>query len=457
MVRFLCFSEQAILKAAGSRQALWLGLSFVLLAGFFREYDQEDLLREPWHLIIPVASSFSLAVLLFMIVRHVGGSGLNGKLQPEFRRIATCMWMCSPMAILYAIPLEHLTSSRQATQLNIVILGIVATWRIFLMTRILAVLCRVTMWRMFGPVMLLADTLGMGLILAIPLPLIQVMGGVKLSESEVIINTVRANVIFLGVVSWLIWLFWTGYSVSQARKSRASTFVLKDNPVGWSAWMVSGLFAAIIIPACFWTQPLQQNRRQVEQLMSRGQVEEGVAFLASLQPVDLPPAWEMPPRLSYGHRPELVFQVLDILLKQDNPPKWLVNRYADKLIDLRGTGFHSQWFWPDRDTAQLEIMLRMFQRFPETRAPLLTPEEQGDGDISFYSYIEAEAGDEGPTHWNEIDPQRKELLTDLLGMAIEIDKNEQRRQLSRELKSRIEAEAAPGQDNEAAASTEGAD
>ena len=32
MVRFLCFSEQAILKAAGSRQALWLGLSFVLLA-----------------------------------------------------------------------------------------------------------------------------------------------------------------------------------------------------------------------------------------------------------------------------------------------------------------------------------------------------------------------------------------------------------------------------------------
>jgi hypothetical protein len=45
--RFLFGSSAAIIKLSESKSTLWLGLIFVLSAGFAREYDGEFLLAEP--------------------------------------------------------------------------------------------------------------------------------------------------------------------------------------------------------------------------------------------------------------------------------------------------------------------------------------------------------------------------------------------------------------------------
>jgi hypothetical protein len=69
LLYFLIGSRTAIRQVAASEQALWLGLVFVLSAGLAREYDGQDLVHEPWHLLIPqghrwlLLSCFSCSVL----------------------------------------------------------------------------------------------------------------------------------------------------------------------------------------------------------------------------------------------------------------------------------------------------------------------------------------------------------------------------------------------------------
>ncbi len=59
ILRFLVGDRDAILNIASSRGAIWIGLLLVLSAGFPREYDGEDLLHEPWHLLLPLGASLS--------------------------------------------------------------------------------------------------------------------------------------------------------------------------------------------------------------------------------------------------------------------------------------------------------------------------------------------------------------------------------------------------------------
>ena len=67
LLRYLFGGRQAILELASSRWALVIGLLFVLSASFAREYDGEDLLREPWHLLLPLAASLVSSFVLFCL------------------------------------------------------------------------------------------------------------------------------------------------------------------------------------------------------------------------------------------------------------------------------------------------------------------------------------------------------------------------------------------------------
>lgn len=62
-MRFWWWKRHAILELAANRQAIWLGLLLVLSADFAREYDGEDLLREPWRLALPLFASLLTSVL----------------------------------------------------------------------------------------------------------------------------------------------------------------------------------------------------------------------------------------------------------------------------------------------------------------------------------------------------------------------------------------------------------
>jgi hypothetical protein len=64
LLKFLAGNRDAIVSAARCNGAIWIGLLFVIAAGFAREYDGEDLLHEPWHLAIPLGASLASSAAL---------------------------------------------------------------------------------------------------------------------------------------------------------------------------------------------------------------------------------------------------------------------------------------------------------------------------------------------------------------------------------------------------------
>src|ERR1700751_1245326 len=121
LLRFLIGDRAAILQLAGSRWTLLIGLLFVLSAGFAREYDGEDLLHEPWHLLLPMAASLVSSFLLYCIL--YGFSTFNRQDGPSFfagyRSFLSLFWLTAPLAWLYAIPYERFLDPLPATQANL--------------------------------------------------------------------------------------------------------------------------------------------------------------------------------------------------------------------------------------------------------------------------------------------------------------------------------------------------
>ena len=71
LLRYLIGDREAILTIARSRHALWIGFLFVLSAAFARDYDGEDLLHEPWHLLLPLVASLGSSLVLFTLAYGV--------------------------------------------------------------------------------------------------------------------------------------------------------------------------------------------------------------------------------------------------------------------------------------------------------------------------------------------------------------------------------------------------
>ena len=143
---FWCLIGQrrAILRVAETRYAVWVGLLLVISAGLARDYDREDLWHEPWNLLPPIGASLVSSFLLFsMLWRSTvraerlqeGSSFLRA-----YRVFLGLFWMTAPMAWLYALPVERFLSEVDATRVNLLLLGIVATWRVILMNRMASIL-----------------------------------------------------------------------------------------------------------------------------------------------------------------------------------------------------------------------------------------------------------------------------------------------------------------------------
>src|SRR5262249_34272404 len=105
---YLIGNRQAIFDIATDRRAIFIGFLFLLSARCAREYDGEDLLHEPWYLLIPLAASLASSFLLYLVTYGVvclwraqgtGPTFLNG-----YRSFLGLFWMTAPLAWLYAVP-----------------------------------------------------------------------------------------------------------------------------------------------------------------------------------------------------------------------------------------------------------------------------------------------------------------------------------------------------------------
>src|SRR5690606_13718472 len=151
----------------------------------------------PWHLLIPLAASVVSSLVLFGLVlwaarQHDLKEGSAGRLYLQFLGL---YWMTAPLAWVYAVPVERILSRPASVRANLWLLGLVAVWRVVLIIRVITVLYGAKPVSATMLVMAFGDVLVFFLMQTVDVPLLQIMGGVRLSESERIIADVAMSLI----------------------------------------------------------------------------------------------------------------------------------------------------------------------------------------------------------------------------------------------------------------------
>ena len=202
MVRYLIGRRDAIEQIARTPRAVWLGLLFVLSAGFAREYDGEYLIAESWHLLVPLVASLGTSIALYILTNLVSRP-LTWPLSywANYPRFLALYWMTAPLAWLYAIPFERFLSAFDATAVNLSLLAIVSVWRVTLMIRVVSVRWNAESFWSSLVVLLFGDGVALIAIINMPRPVISMMGGVRHTASEALISIATCQVFMLGSVA----------------------------------------------------------------------------------------------------------------------------------------------------------------------------------------------------------------------------------------------------------------
>ncbi len=342
IIGFLCFRRESVKQVATNPASLWIGLLFVIAAGFAREYDGEYLLAEPWHLALPLAASLigcSAMVLVIFIAAWCRGEREAGFVT-TYGAFLRCYWMTAPMALLYGIPVERMFDPLGATQANLWLLGIVATWRVLLMIRCVHVLYGNRLIHAVVVVMLFSDILAMIALAYVPGPIIMIMGGVRLTPSENMILSTRIWVQILGYVSLPFWVI--AYGVICGRTKQADPWRLfRTNVENTSPRVQSTLLWVAIgcivfwFPFLIWTQPEQRLRWQAESMIGKGNYKGLATLSRESDASEFPPHWDPPPRTGYGELDPKAHRVLYGLLAFDSG-NWLTEAFARKTEEQLG-------------------------------------------------------------------------------------------------------------------------
>lgn len=336
---YLIGDRQAILDLAADRRALWVGLLFVLSAGFAREYDGEDLLHEPWHLLIPLGASLAASFGLYLIacLKFDWKSDQNPPFLKGYRSFLTLFWMTAPLAWAYAIPYERFLSAYDAVVANFITLGVVALWRVVLMIRVLNVLMGFRPLPATFMVMTFADIAAIATVFAIPTPVVAIMGGVRLSESDQLIRTVTSHITCWGIISAPVWIIGTiasmfGKSVIWAQANNSSA---ASSQRSVQLWWLAAVALIIWAPLLAVTQGEQMRRRRVERDLTQGRVAEGLAYMSAHQRSAFPPHWDPPPRTGYSESKPEMLDVLEALA--DHPQAaWVRQTFFEKFAARLG-------------------------------------------------------------------------------------------------------------------------
>ncbi|MEX2173386.1 MAG: hypothetical protein WD872_03430 [Pirellulaceae bacterium] len=364
LVKYLLGDRTAILRLAGSRPALLLGLIFVLAAGFAREYDGEDLLRQPWHLLIPLGASLVTSALLYLLVRIIAWehSAKEPALFPGYLDFLGLYWLTAPLALVYAIPVERFSSPGDAVAANLWMLALVALWRVLLMARVVSVLYRANYFAALFVVLLFGDTVALAILRLTPLPIVAIMGGIRLSESESLLSGISFLVGFFGIVSWPIWFIGTLVVAlrPEPRWEYQPPNVPPAEPVARHLWAIAAVTLLVWIPILPFTQHEQQLRSRVERDLRGGRIRAGLATLSAHERGDFPPHWDPPPRVAYREKLPDIVAVQEELLTLPAQP-WVRAIYDEKYSNwLRGENDY-QGMLAILSPSELEIHIRLIE------------------------------------------------------------------------------------------------
>ncbi len=334
--KYLIGNRSAILEVAGSRMALTIGILFTISAGFAREYDGEDLLHEPWYVLIPLAASLVMGSALFALIhravslRRKDVEGTPPSQAKAFRSFIGLFLMTAPLAWLYAVPYEEFLSPFEAMRWNLCTLAVVAVWRVILISRVISVVYGMRLVHAFFLVMLFADVLTFLVVVLMPKPIVAIMGGIRYSEVDRLVLYVTHNLMVWSVLTVLVWLIgsviclnlikkaWPDQQSQQATHKHHSLFVFAL--VSIVAWT----------PALWISQPDQWRKREADELLRKGEVAKAFQLMSMHEPDQYPASWNPPPRNTYGEYVPEIDEIIEVM--RDNwPTDWVAEIYLDKI------------------------------------------------------------------------------------------------------------------------------
>lgn len=401
MLLFFCGNGEAIRRLAATPRLWLVGLLFTFSAGLAREYDAEDLLAEPWHLLIAPGASWAAATVLWVLVQ-VGGfrrwiwspakplessvypdteAGLEPpptnpppapRLLDSYLAFLGLFWLTAPLAWCYGIPFERFQSAGQAASSNLWLLTVIAFWRVVLMVRVLQVLYGIGGVVASITVLFFGNALMLAALFTMPVPIFAVMGGVRLGPGEQSLAFLAMAGKFVGTITlfilFLLWLStvldrrrWSWHVATTTVPLTSLTLVAVASIVWWCAWL----------PV---TQPEQQLRSQVERALLSGDLATGVAVLSRHPPETFPPHWDPPPRIGYAQTKPEVIDVLFHLL--DHPQAVRVQEIYEYKLASEGYLLEGRL---QRDPKLLERLVTLLERSPHAARmlhPPLSPRER---------------------------------------------------------------------------------
>ncbi len=312
LLRFLVGDRDAILRIAGDRNALWIGFVFVLSAGFAREYDGEDLLAEPWHLLIPLGASLVASFLLFLFVQ-CDYRDPRISFWAAYASFLGLFWMTAPLAWVYAIPYERFMGYEAAVDANVYTLGLVAAWRVALTVRLLVVCTDMRLLGAAGVVWLfctLAASVGVVVHLVSDASLLDMMGGLRAGDEE--LNRGQRWTLFVsGLVCLAFWptLLLASVLAFTGRGTRGWLVRQEPSPCPTlPALLLAAVSLLVWVPILPVPQREQQRRRAVETALRARSYSEAAAVLREYPREAFPPHWlpPAPPRPSWEQGSEIV-------------------------------------------------------------------------------------------------------------------------------------------------------
>ena len=397
--KYLIGRRSGIEEIARCPAAVWLGLAFVLLAGIARDYDGEDLVAQPYWLIVPFIASAATSFLLY------GLAVVIARPQPPLKRVSyqailSLYWLTAPMAWIYAIPVERWLDACAAMSANLWLLKIIATWRVVLMTRVISVLFHVTHFFAAVIVLFFADSVVVVVSHLTPMPIWNVMGGVRLTESEaVLLNAVCATRVF-SVLGWPILLIALIVACvnrrSRSASEAASASLTNDAPTGgleisssdagpllildpeiaeqeisfnsgelhrslWLGPMMLGLLGAYLLAVA---QPEQRLRSQTEQLLLSGRLTEAIRLMSEHKRSDYPPHWIPPPRPAFEESGPSAPRMAELVLTEKEVAPWVVEEMVEKFHRYIGSWFHAGFVFRNASESELKSILFVLQHRP---------------------------------------------------------------------------------------------
>jgi hypothetical protein len=339
LLLFLAGHRESIRQVATHKHSIWIGALFVLSAALAREYDGEYLLADPQYLLIPFAASLVASFFLFNIVYAITNrkSKLSAGYLACWRSFLGLFWMTAPLAWLYAIPVERFMDALGATKANAAFLGIVALWRVVLMARIISVVFGMRGWFAFCVSGMFGLSLVFGALFFTPIPLIQIMGGIRQTESEALIAGIVTMFVVLSPFILLLLAIGCLVLLFSNRGFPRPMIPLESENSALTPQLIFTVAASLVIWLGFmpFTQPEQRLRVTVEDALRGGEIELGLELMSSHSAEDFPPHWDPPPRIGYGDK---VPNVADVLARftAESPATWVRNIYFDKLSDYLG-------------------------------------------------------------------------------------------------------------------------